>query len=412
MSEDSGIRELAGRYRLITPLGRRVMRGWDLHLRQVVAIRLFAAQEDPDQFVERAAALTGLDHPGLVQVLDAGVSGDEPFMVQEFIAATTLRSRLAEGPLSANEVTELGSALGRALAYAHSQGVAHRDIQPRNILLGPGQEPYLTDVGISATSAPSYMSPEQANGQEPSTASDVYALGLVLLEALTGRTEYPGDDATTALARLNRAPLISPDLPHAATLLAMTSANPDDRPDAATCVDMLRGSSAKSRVQTRTVLVAAVAAAIVATGITVVLNIPKQSQPQVEPRDARLDQPRSTNSVQVTSRPATEVTPNIIEVPAASGQPVQQRQQPPRTSATSTPTGQPPAQGDYVNVPVALVPPPTETTVVLEWLPWYLDPVNWPKPHKKPKKPKPTATSTPATTTPPPAAAEEGDEND
>lgn len=68
MSDDSGIRELAGRYRLITPLGQRVMRGWDLHLRQVVAIRMFAPVDDPDQFVERASALTELSHPGLVQI--------------------------------------------------------------------------------------------------------------------------------------------------------------------------------------------------------------------------------------------------------------------------------------------------------------------------------------------------------
>jgi eukaryotic-like serine/threonine-protein kinase len=409
MSDDSGIRELAGRYRLITPLGQRVMRGWDLHLRQVVAIRLFAPQDEPDQFVERARALTELTHPGLVRILDAGVEGDEPFLVQEFIAGSTLRNRLTEGPLSASEVTELGSALGRALAYAHAQGVAHLDIHPGNILLGPGQEPYLTDVGIAETTAVSYMAPEQANGDEPTMASDVYALGLVLLETLTGRTEYPGDDATTALARISRAPLISSDLPHAAALQAMTSANPNDRPDAATCVDLLRGSSAKSRVQTRTVLVAAVAAAIVATGITVVLNLPKQGQPQVEPREARLEQPRRTTSAQVSSTPTAQL-PNIIEIPAASDQPVQQRQQ---TTVPYTPTGQapPPVPDEYLDQPVLLIPPRTQATTAAEsYWPWYeWAKENLPKHGKKPKK-NSTTTTTPAG----PASGddEEDDEDD
>jgi serine/threonine protein kinase len=406
MSDDSGIRELAGRYRLITPLGQRVMRGWDLHLRQVVAIRMFTAVDDPDQFVERARALTELSHPGLVRILDAGVEGDEPFLVQEFIAGSTLRNRLAEGPLSANEVTELGSALGRALAYAHSQGVAHHDIHPGNILLGPGQEPYLTDVGIAETTAVSYMAPEQVNGDEPGMASDVYSLGLVLLESLTGRTEYPGDDATTALARLSRIPLIRSELPHAAALLAMTSANPNDRPDAPTCVDLLRGSSAKSRVQTRTVLVAAVAAAIVATGITVVLNIPKQGQPQVEPREARLELPRQTT--QVSSTPTVDHPPNIIEIPAAPDQPVRQQQ----TTVPDTPTGQapPPAAGDYADQPVALLPPDPANAQPQTYWPWYeWAKAHWPKHGKKPKKDPET---TPAPPSPPPSAGDEEEDED
>jgi serine/threonine protein kinase len=387
MSDDSGIRELAGRYRLITPLGQRVMRGWDLHLRQVVAIRLFAPLQEPDQFMERASALTALSHPGLVRILDAGVADGEPFLVQEFIAGSTLRNRLTEGPLSQNEVTELGSALGRALAYAHSHDVAHGDIHPGNILLGPGQEPYLTDVGIAETTAVSYLSPEQANGEAPTTASDVYSLGLVLLETLTGRTEYPGDDATTALARLSRAPLISSELPHAAALQAMTSANPNDRPDAATCVDLLRGSSAKSRIQTRTVLVAAVAAAIAATGITVMLNMPKQAQPRVEPQEARLEQPRQTVSAQVSSTPTGQFTPNIIEIPAAADQPVRQQQ----TTVAYTPTGEapPPAPNEYRDQPVQLIPPRTGTPATTTQTYWLWDELvksHWPKLDKKPKK--------------------------
>ncbi|RSM80699.1 serine/threonine protein kinase [Kibdelosporangium aridum] len=384
MSEDSGIRELAGRYRLITPLGQRVMRGWDLHLRQVVAVRLFAQQDEPDRFVEQARALTDLSHPGLVRVLDAGIAdGGEPFLVQEFIAGTSLRARLAEGALTAAEVTELGSALGRALAYAHSQGVAHRDIHPGNILLGPSMEPYLTDVGIAGSTTVSYVAPEQANGEQPTMASDVYSFGLVLLESLTGRTEYPGDDATTALARLSRAPIIKPDLPHAKALQAMLSANPNNRPDAATCVDLLRGSSAKSRVQTRTVLIAAVAAAIAATSIAVVVNLPKQrQQPLVEPQVA--PQRQQTVTAEVTATPTAPVAPTVTEV-------VDQTSTPPLSSESVTETPQQPVVQDQ---PVALVPDPTPPVYTAPWTPWY----PWEEivQHRKPKKTKPAPPSPPS----------------
>jgi serine/threonine protein kinase len=287
VSEDCGIRELGGRYRVITPLGRRVMRGWDLHLRQVVAIRLVATQDGSGKF----AALTNLSHPGLVRVLDAGVADDEAFVVQEFVAGTTLRARLAEGPLTRAEVTGLGSALAGALAHAHSRGVVHRDVSPGNIMLGPGMEPLLTNIGVATTATPSYMSPEEADGKARGPASDVYSLGLVLLEALTGRVEYPGDDATTAFARLSRAPKVDRDLPHAATLSAMLSREPHDRPKAAACADMLSGSSAKARVQTRTVLIAAVAAAIAATGIGLVLNMPDPLPTVEQPRHTRIEVP-------------------------------------------------------------------------------------------------------------------------
>nr|WP_225953588.1 serine/threonine-protein kinase [Kibdelosporangium phytohabitans] len=338
------------------------MRGWDLHLRQVVAVRLLGQQEEPDLFVERAGALTDLAHPGLVRVLDAGVTHDgEPFVVQEFVAGTTLKARLAGGTLDAGAVTELGSALGRALAYAHSQGVAHRDVHPGNVLLGPGMEPCLTNVGTSPGTVVSYLAPEQVNGDDPTMASDVYSLGLVLLEALTGRTEYPGDGRTTALARLSRAPIIDPDLPHAAALRAMVCADPNDRPDAATCVDLLRGSSAKSRVQTRTVLIAAVAAAIAATGITIAMNLPKQPpQPRVAPQQATTD---------------VTVTPPVI------------------TEVVDRPAGQvidrPPAVAEGVREQPGILLPPITTTptagALLPWHPW--EPLARPRLGKKPHQP-------------------------
>ncbi|MFD1046906.1 protein kinase [Kibdelosporangium lantanae] len=205
MAEESGVRVLAGRYRLITPLGSRVTRGWDLHLRRVVAVRVLPPPDGSDLVVERAARLADLAHPGLVRVLDAGNSEGDPFLVAEFVAATTLKVRLADGPLPPETVGQMGVLLAKALAYAHSREVPHRDITPRNVLLGAGNEPYLAHIGIAELPTPSYMAPEQVGGAEPSSAADVYALGLVLLESLTGKVEYPGNDAVAMRRRLDLA---------------------------------------------------------------------------------------------------------------------------------------------------------------------------------------------------------------
>lgn len=379
MSEDSETRVPAGRYRLITPLGKRVMRGWDTHLRQVVAVRLFPPPDDSDQVVERASVLADLSHPGLVRVLDAGSEDGEPFVVSEFIAGTTLKARLADGPLPAATVGQLGVMLAKALAYAHSNGVPHRDVAPGNIMLGPGDEPYLTDVGIAETPTPSYMAPEQVeasgqvNGTEPGAAADVYALGLVLLESLTGRTEYPGNDAASKRARLTHPPRIEPGTPYASALEAMTRTDPAERPDAATCVDLLRGSSAKSRIQTRTVLLAAVAAAVVATGLALAFNSPQQPQP--EPREARVVEPPSTVTVRVTSG-----TPTVVqETPVVSEQP------PPLTSEQPQPPPDNPVQRQQQGQPVGYTPTYTPTLTPSP------PPPGWPTVTATPsKKPKPS----------------------
>src|SRR3712207_4607642 len=126
MSEESATRVLAGRYRLITPLGQRMTRAWDLHLSQVVAVRAFPPPDGSDQLAERASALADLSHPGLVRVLDGGNAAGEPFLVHEFIAGSSLRTKLADGPLPADTVGRMGVTLAKALAYIHSRDVLHR----------------------------------------------------------------------------------------------------------------------------------------------------------------------------------------------------------------------------------------------------------------------------------------------
>ncbi len=351
MSDESGIRVLAGRYRLITRLGHRMMRGWDTHLRQVVAVRLFPPPDDSDQVVARASELLDLAHPGLVRVLDAGNADGEPFLVMEFIAGTTLKARLAEGPLPAEVVGPMGAQLAKVLAYAHSRDVTHRDIRPGNVLLGPGDEPYLTDIALAETPTPAYVAPEQIEGRPPSPAADIYALGLVLVESLKGQVEYRGDDIATMRARLTHPPRIPQDLPLTKALEAMTAADPDDRPNATECVDLLQGYSQKARVQTRTVLIAAVSAAVVATGVAFFVN---QSNHTPPPRQASVEEPLR-QAPPPRRAPTTGTAPAGPTVSDASTPVVQER---PMVTTTSSEPPPPPSQQQ-------LKPPPERTTITL-----------------------------------------------
>jgi hypothetical protein len=151
----------------------------------------------------------------------------------------------------------LGAPLANALAHAHERGIVHRDVKPSNVLLDPRGSPKLVDFGIALLAGgirltaaneivgtPAYLSPEQVRGETVGPATDVYALGLVLLECLTGEVVYGGTGwLETALARLHRQPTIPHDLPTGLRdlLTRMTAAEPSDRPSAAECAIALRG---------------------------------------------------------------------------------------------------------------------------------------------------------------------------
>ncbi|NKX51605.1 serine/threonine protein kinase, partial [Arthrobacter deserti] len=172
-----------------------------------------------------------------------------------------LRRQLRLGPLPAGDVARIGSQLAWALDYVHLRGVIHRDIKPANIALLPGGdrgEPRakLMDFGIArviegtrltatgkTVGTANYLSPEQAKGEALGTASDVYSLGLVLLECLTGRVEYPGSAVESAVARLQRRPAVPAQLgQHWVELLrAMTAMDPADRPTASEAAAALAG---------------------------------------------------------------------------------------------------------------------------------------------------------------------------
>lgn len=266
---------VARRYRLGEPLGQgaiaNVYRAVDTRLARDVAVKVFHPGQEPAaraRFGAEAQALARLSHPGLVGIYDAGVDDDRPYLVMQLVDGESLRERLLGGPLTAGEVIDLGVSLAAALSHVHANDVVHRDVKPSNIVLDAAGAPHLADFGIAllldlvrVTGAneimgtAAYLAPEQILSEPVGAAADVYSLGLVLLECLTGELEYPGvSRVESALARLHRPPRVPDGIPAALAdlLTAMTARTAANRPGAAECAKRLvairqRVASARAR---------------------------------------------------------------------------------------------------------------------------------------------------------------------
>jgi eukaryotic-like serine/threonine-protein kinase len=256
---------LGGRYRLLEQIGRGSMgtvhRAWDEFLGREVAVKVIRTPllnaENVRHDEDEVKVLARLSHPSLVTLFDAGcdlLDKEQPriYLVMELIKGPELRDRISRGPLPPLEVGQIGYDLAEGLSYVHDQGVIHRDVKPANIMMfGSHNDAVrvrakLTDFGIavmmeaplagdgSFVGTAAYVSPEQAKGQPLGPPSDIYSLGLVLLECLTGVVSYPGEPLPSALARLLRAPDIPAELdqPWTRLLTAMTETEPAARPSA------------------------------------------------------------------------------------------------------------------------------------------------------------------------------------
>ena len=246
---------LGGRYRPERLLGRggsaEVWCCTDEALDRQVAVKLVTSSggEDSGRVGDEAKLLARLSHPGLVPVYDAGTDETgRPWVVMELVDGETLSDAIRRGPMTSARVAEIGARLSDALAYVHGEGLIHRDVKPANVLLGQDGRVRLTDFGIArlvdaakvtatglTVGTASYLSPEQVTAEPVGTAADVYSLGLVLLECLTGKREYPGSAVEVALARLSRPPDVPADLPDGwpGLLTAMTDRDPARRPTCA-----------------------------------------------------------------------------------------------------------------------------------------------------------------------------------
>ena len=264
MAEDQGPIKLQGRYllgELIASGGMaKVFRARDEFLGRDVAIKVFRASANAENDFRRQEdevnVVARLSHPNLVTLLDAAVDrtvdGEtQIYYVMELVEGTDLKRRLDEGPLVARQIAQLGHFVASALEYVHEMGIVHRDVKPANILLtftddGSRIRAKLGDFGVASmgpaepigehelvTGTVAYLSPEQARGDEVGPASDVYALGLVLLECFTGELAFPGAPQYSAMSRLLKDPDIPPTVPTewVQLLRAMTAREAGDRPD-------------------------------------------------------------------------------------------------------------------------------------------------------------------------------------
>jgi beta-lactam-binding protein with PASTA domain len=218
---------LGGRYRLLQVLGQggmaTIFRATDTKLGREVAVKVLRPEFGADpQFVERfereAQAAASLSHPNIVQVYDYGTDAAGPYIVMEQVSGGDLSSALGKrGSLPPSAVANTGQQVADALAAAHAAHLVHRDIKPSNILLSPDGRVQVADFGIAQVAAGSsvtatgitlgsvlYFSPEQARGDTATPASDIYSLGLVMYEMLTGQRAFSGDSpAAVAVARLS-----------------------------------------------------------------------------------------------------------------------------------------------------------------------------------------------------------------
>ena len=237
-----------------------IFKAFDTHLERNVAIKIIRKESfSPNllalvlkRFEREAKSLAQLSHPNIVKVIDYGEYESSPYLVLEFLSGGTLKHRLHAGNISPHQAVSWLIPMAQALDYAHHRGVIHRDVKPSNILFTETNEPMLSDFGIAkildtnvsdaltgsgvGIGTPEYMAPEQGLGLPVDARTDIYSLGIVLYEILTGRKPFQADTPLAVVLKHVNEPLpnpaqFNPTLPPVAErILAKALAkSPDDR---------------------------------------------------------------------------------------------------------------------------------------------------------------------------------------
>jgi len=251
---------LDNRYDVVRTLGSggmgEVFLARDRVLGRDVALKVLRKQyAGDDEFAERfkreAMSAASLSHPNIVQVYDRGETEDgASYIAMEYVSGGTLKERISrEGPLEAADAAALGAQVAEALGAAHERGLVHRDIKPQNVLLTAGGGAKVADFGIaragssvtisrtgSVMGTAGYMSPEQALGKPATPKSDLYSLGVVLYEALTGELPYTADNPIAVSMKHVNEPLrppieLNPEIPYGMNALVtkLMAKDPEDR---------------------------------------------------------------------------------------------------------------------------------------------------------------------------------------
>jgi serine/threonine protein kinase len=261
-----------GRFRILSFLGEgehaTVYRAYDPTLERHVALKVprqgvLKSAKAIERFLGEAKALARLQHPRIVPVYEAGCAGERHYIATALVEGCSLAERLAERPFALHRAAEIVAELAEALAYAHTQGIVHRDVKPANVRLDDHGTVYLMDFGIAyrpesgelplppgmILGTPAYLAPEQAEGSQIDVlpASDQYSLGVVLYELLCGRPPFSGPPSYVLYHTIHHAPpsprTIAPQVPRAlaAICLKALAKNPDRRYSDCQCLaDELR----------------------------------------------------------------------------------------------------------------------------------------------------------------------------
>ena len=270
----SALTRVAGRYELVRPLGHGAMATVDLaqdvELDRPVAVKRLAENLARDEdlqrrFLREARLAARLAHPNVVRVFDVGEDEGRPFIAMEYVEGETLAELLAQrGQLPVTEAATLGTQICAGLAAVHAAGLVHRDVKPQNLLLRRDGVLKLGDFGIAAghegtrltlagtvLGTAGYLAPEQARGEQVTAAADIYAVGAVLYELLTGEpartagslAELGAEDGFEPPDLATRVPSAPPELVAAVT--DCLSVRPEDRPSSAAALARLLAPAAR-----------------------------------------------------------------------------------------------------------------------------------------------------------------------
>jgi len=249
-----------GRYHIVQALGEggmaSVYKAYDTRLERYVAIKVIRVEKDQDpnflkRFEREAKALARLSHPNIVHVNDYGEQDGVPYLVMDYLPGGTLKPKMGQ-PMPFHEAAKILIPMARALHHAHQNGIVHRDVKPANMLLTAGGEPMLSDFGIAkmleseqtseltgtgiGIGTPEYMAPEQGTGDKVDERADIYSLGVVFYELVTGRKPFRADTPMAVVIKQITEPLPNPNLyvpnlPQEVeqVIFKAMAKNPDDR---------------------------------------------------------------------------------------------------------------------------------------------------------------------------------------